>query len=446
MIEVQSHCGGLPAAYLSVGLDVGADFTLIAIAAPDGTPVGKPFRMFHDDAESRNTALNRIRKAQDEYMLNPVCFAESTGVYHLPVLCFFRNNGFECRLINPIITKSTTNLNVRKVHNDRFDAQKIAQLGLNPTLKVSAAVPEEFQNLRSLARDYYGFSDERTSYVLKLTALIKTSFPGYAKCFGSIASGTSMTILEKWPTPAAFLKADKAEIVEVLSNAKKGVIWANHKYDALCEAAHAAIQFGLQCAVDALRIRCCLDAIHALDVLRERILDEIKALVYTEPASQLTKYVELIETIEGAGFLTAVTLVAEMGDPRAFSSARRLAAYWGIDPGVRQSGHYEAQSCRMSKRGSPFARRALHILALQSIRTRTVDGQKGAINPVLRAYYDEKRRQKPAKVALGALMHKLAAIVFAVLRDKEPYCPLTAEEHAIRMEQRRLQVYPGSSS
>ena len=422
--------------HLSVGLDTGAAFTWVAIAAPDGTPVGKPFRMMHRDPASRDAALSMILKAQDEYSVKPLCFAESNGAYHQPVLCFFERNGLETRLINPIITEGSTKPNTRKVHNDGTDAQKIAQLGQNPTLKTYAVLPEDIQALRSLVRDYYSYCDERETCVLKLTALLKTSFPLYAHCLSPITSGTSLAILDKWPTPADFLKAGRAEVLEVLHCARKGAAWEDSKFTALSEAASSALQFGAQTKADAVRIRCCIQTIRTDDELTELLLREMHELVYAEPESDLAEYVSLIESYRGADFLISATLIAEMGDPHAFSSGRKLSAFWGVDPGTRQPRHGEAPS----RRGSRFARRALYMLALQSLRTCTVDGKKTAVHPELRAYYDETRQHKPAKVALGAVMHKLAMIIYAILRDGEPYRPLTAEEHAERMAQRQAQV------
>ena len=42
-------------------------------------------------------------------------------------------------MINPIITENRTNMNVRKLHNDKFDSKKAAMVGLklNGELKVS---------------------------------------------------------------------------------------------------------------------------------------------------------------------------------------------------------------------------------------------------------------------------------------------------------------------
>jgi transposase len=51
--------------------------------------------------------------------------------------------------------------------------------------------------------------------------------------------------------------------------------------------------------------------------------------------------------------------LAAIGDISRFSSSRRLVAYLGLDPRVRQSGERPARSGRISKRGSASARWAL---------------------------------------------------------------------------------------
>ena len=43
----------------------------------------------------------------------------------------------------------------------------------------------------------------------------------------------------------------------------------------------------------------------------------------------------------------------------------------------------------------------------------------------------DKCKNKPAKVAQAASMHKLVFIVFAVLRDQKPFELKTPEQHAV---------------
>ena len=50
-------------------------------------------------------------------------------------------------------------------------------------------------------------------------------------------------------------------------------------------------------------------------------------------------------------------------------------------------------------------------------------------NPVLSEYYLKKCQSKPKMVALGAIMHKVCNIVFAILRDEKEFKIITPEEH-----------------
>ena len=143
------------------------------------------------------------------------------------------------------------------------------------------------------------------------------------------------------------------------------------------------------------------------------------------PVLSLT--VEILCSIPGIGLLTAATAVAEVGDFSAFSKPGKLAAYFGIDPSVKQSGQFKGSENTMSKRGSRLLRRVLFTTALANIRKKS-NGKEH--NPVLYEYYRKKCASKPKKVALGAVMHKLVDIIFAVLRDRKPFVSRTPEEHA----------------
>ena len=80
----------------------------------------------------------------------------------------------------------------------------------------------------------------------------------------------------------------------------------------------------------------------------------------------------------------------------------------------------------LALRGSRIARRAIFAVALASIRTKR-NGE--GINPYLRKYYELKSGQKPKMVAIGAVMHKVCNIVFAVLRDEKAFELRSPEEH-----------------
>ena len=147
--------------------------------------------------------------------------------------------------------------------------------------------------------------------------------------------------------------------------------------------------------------------------------------------------IKWINSIKGVGFLTAVTIMCEICDFAAFRNPKQLFAYFGLDPEVNESGKFVGTQVHMSKRGSRIARRAIFAVALASIRKKR-NGE--GINPYLRQYYEKKSGQKPKMVALGAVMHKVCNIIFAVLRDEKEFELRSPEEHCRQYQRPALQV------
>lgn len=127
---------------------------------------------------------------------------------------------------------------------------------------------------------------------------------------------------------------------------------------------------------------------------------------------------KLLTTIPGVGPQTAAELLAELGDPGQFSSAKAVAAYVGVVPGLRQSGQRRSPRAHLHPVGHARLRRVLWLPALTAVQ----------YNPVLGKFYRRLvARGKPHKVALIAVIHKLLHIVYAVARDHRPFTvPATA--------------------
>ena len=51
--------------FISVGIDVGADFSFMSIALPNQTFVGKPFKIIHSDFNSLSMAVSKIKEAEE---------------------------------------------------------------------------------------------------------------------------------------------------------------------------------------------------------------------------------------------------------------------------------------------------------------------------------------------------------------------------------------------
>jgi transposase len=90
-------------------------------------------------------------------------------------------------------------------------------------------------------------------------------------------------------------------------------------------------------------------------------LDTEIAAVEKLIAQQALSWPEIkrLMSVPGVNLICAASFIAAVGDAQRFMTSRRLVAYLGLDPKVRQSGEAPARSGRISKRGSPSARWAL---------------------------------------------------------------------------------------
>ena len=413
--------------FISVGIDVGADISWMSIALPNQLFVGKPFKITHSDLSSLEKCVSAIKEAEEMNSLESRIFLESTGVYHYPLFCFLCDKGFNCYVINPIITKNSTNINIRKVHNDKYDSKKVALIGLKPDLKTSVIPSDLVLDLRNLTREYYNLVDNRSSYVNRLKGQLRMVFPQYIDIFSEVTGKTSLVLLDKYISPEAFLSADKEEIVAIIRDtARFGLSYAETKCAAIIEAAESALTFGHSVASNFTLIHLYISFIRKLDDEIACMLSMMNELVDANAEEPFVKQIRLIQTIKGAGFLTAVTVMCEIGDFSVFKSPKQLFAYFGLDPEVKQSGKFNGTKIKISKRGSPIARRAIHRIALISIGK----SKKGvAHNHVLYDYYQNKRKSKPKMVALCAVMHKVCNIIFAILRDEKEFAIISPDDH-----------------
>jgi len=403
---------------LVVGIDVASEFSFAAVLAPDGSQYRKPFKFFHT-TDGFNYLIEQIKKAEEEFSTKPVFFMESTGVYHLTLFHFLKDSNFETFVINPLVTNCNKNKDIRKVKNDRNDALSIAKLGKFEDIKVSSDSDINIFTLKLLVRDYYKLIDTRSIFKKKLSNSLCISFSGYKDVFSNTCGLVSINILKKYPSPQAVLSAPKQDIIDILLDSKKGLTWAEKKYSSLIEAAKNAQFVSLPSPRLAISVTTSISIYEAIDAEGAKLLKEIRSFINSdEMTSALCKNISLLMSIPGIGYITAITILAEIGDIDRFLAPKQLVAFFGVDPAVNESGKFKGDRVKMSKRGTSIGRRALYAAALASIRTKC-NGE--VINQVLLKYYKENLKGKKAKVALVAVMHKLIKYLFAVLRNQQEY-------------------------
>ena len=147
----------------------------------------------------------------------------------------------------------------------------------------------------------------------------------------------------------------------------------------------------------------------------EKIEEQSKRLIEKTP--RFKQDYALLASIDGVGFVTAITVLAELGDLRRFNRARQLTAFAGVSPQKHESGESVRKKTKMCKQGNGRIRQALFLAAMATLRTKKDSGLK-------RKQQQLCERGKAGKCALGAVMRKLLTIMRAVLISGKPYDPL----------------------
>jgi transposase len=132
------------------------------------------------------------------------------------------------------------------------------------------------------------------------------------------------------------------------------------------------------------------------------------ALARTDPVCRS------LAEVPGVGPVIATAFVATVPDAGAFRSGRQLAAWLGLVPRQHATGGKPRQ-LGLSKRGDGYLRRQL-IHGARALVWRT-PGREGR----LWAWIQGLRQRRPFNVAVAAVAHKLARIVWAMLARGQAY-------------------------
>jgi transposase len=125
------------------------------------------------------------------------------------------------------------------------------------------------------------------------------------------------------------------------------------------------------------------------------------------------RYIPILMTAPGIGWITGFTIASEIGDINRFSSPVKLTGYTGLCPRVKQSGETD-QRGPVSKHGPRYLRWALMEAAIAA-----------SSHPLFKDRYQRTKRrlgkQRGAKVAKIDLARKLTEAIWHMLTHNQPF-------------------------
>lgn len=380
------------------GIDIAKRKHDAAILDQEGNLQGK-FLKIPNTASGFDEILAKLQALDQDVLIG----MEATGHYWLALFEALSAAGYKIVVLNPLQIASYRRSGIRKVKNDRKDAWWIADY-----LRIANLSPTDRQlpvllQLRELSRFRYSIMDQVGDLKRKIISILDRVFPEYETLFSSVFIKTSRSLLKEAVTAQEIADFDLSELTELLksnSRGRFGLEKANHIQDL------ARQSVGVCFLQDAVRIEmgCLLDQ---LDLLLDQIahLDDSIAEIMDRIPQHIT-------SIPGIGPVTGAAILAEIGDVNRFESSEKIVAYAGIDPSVYETGQFKAAQAHMSKRGSPYLRRALWQAASMA----------AMYDPELKSYYEAKRQEgKHHGTAVGAVCNKLISRIFIILKEQRPY-------------------------
>ena len=347
---------------------------------------------FDNNAKGFNSLLSNLSKLNENY--DVIVGFESTAHYHQTLFNFLTSQKFKCYLINPYMTSKFRSISLRDTKNDNIDSRAIAHF---LSFEYKNLIDEKFQlnELKELAIQRNFLKECNTKMKIKLKSYLDRTFPELEGLV-NIHTKAIRAILKDYPTASTISKARIDKLKNISKKASKGK-YNLSQIDALKEAAQSSV------GIDSLSLG--ISIVQAIEMLElyEKQIDIIDSnicannIVVNSPLHQLKG----ISDIEIGYIMSAIISIDRFG------SSKKLVAYAGLDPKVRQSGTWQASKTRMSKRGNKILRMGLIWTAFN------VSKHSGPMND----YYNRKIAEgKSHYNALGHCAAKLCRYIFWILK------------------------------
>lgn len=410
----------------AAGIDVGASSHFVAVSEAHSEQPVREFGAYTSD-------LHRMADWLLECGVETVAM-ESTGVYWIPLFGVLEDRGLEVMLVDPRRLK-----NVPGRKTDVSDCQWLQQLHTYGLLSAAFRPDAEIRRLRSYLRQRSMLVEYASHHVRHMHKALTQMNIKLQHVISDITGKTGMEIIvaivrgERDPRKLAQLRDPRTKAnEETIAKSLQGHWREEHIFE-------------LSQALELYRVY------HAkIDECDRRIEDQLETfedlsdggLLTTKPGSRRSRGnaprfdvrthlyrmtgVDLTE-IDGVDGYTALRVLSEVGtDMTRWPTAKHFASWLGLSPNNKITGGKVISS--QTKRSANRAAAALRIAALALHRS----------DSALGAFLRRKKAQLGTPKAITATAHKLARIIYSMLRYGQKYVDAGASYYETQYRQRAL--------
>ena len=412
----------------AAGIDVGASSHFAAVPQDRCDQPVREFEAFTAD-------LYRLAAWLSECGVETVVM-ESTGVYWIPLFGVLEERGFEVMLVDPRRIK-----NVPGRKSDVLDCQWLQQLHTYGLLSGAFRPEAEIRRLRSYLRQRAMLVEYASHHIQHMQKALTQMNVKLQHVISNITGQTGMAIIEaivsgeRDPWQLAQLRnyrirADEETIAKSLQGH-----WREEHIFELTQALELYRMY--QTKID--------ECDRKIEVQLEQFEDitggggppagkgrrrsqgnapsfDIRTHLYRMTGVDLTR-------IDGIDGFTALKVISEIGtDMTKWPSAKHFASWLGLSPNNRITGG-KVMSSR-TKHSANRAAAALRLAAHGLHRS----------NSALGAFLRRKKAHLGAPKAITATAHKLARLIYSMLRFGQDYVDAGAEYYESQYQQRALRT------
>ena len=390
-----------------VSLDIGSEKITGAILRPDRSLVLKPAEFDNQiiGYEWLEKHLNKLEVPPEHILIG----MEATGRYWETCYYYFEAKGYQLILLHPHQTHQWAERRSLRAKTDKLDTITIGRLLLSGEAKAGYIPSELIVSYREFVRLHSSLSVELSRYRNEIHALQVVLFPEFTQLFADVCGSTALPLLKHYPGAHCFVEAGVEAVATTLSELAP----RRFGFEMAQSLVDLATKSGASGVARQARSK-------SLVILCEQLMTTQKHLAELE--EELAKFLDGdaeakgLQSVKEFGPKTKAVLRAELGDVQRFARVDQAVAYVGLDLQVKESGKWKGKT-KLSKRGSGLVRQVLYMTALSCLRRHNKAS-------AFRAYYDALvARGLKGKQALVALMRKLLAVAFSLLKNGGVYDP-----------------------
>ena len=351
---------------------------------------------------------------------------EPTGPAWLPIAVFFIRRGHRVYRVSSAESADLRRYLSRHAKTNGIDADTLARIpivnprGVQPLVLADADAAALDRRVRATDRLTRTIAEHKT----RIKALVRQLMP-MSPLTGKMTRA-DMAVLERWADPNLLVKAGPKRVGALIAKASRGHTTGTGRAAEWIEAANTAVElYGDHPAVAFTEIA----AEIASEIRLMRVtMDELEMhATAREAAYAQVDPAGLARSLPGLADVGGPALVAAMGDPTRFSTAKQFRSFTGLTPRASETGDSDRKGQPMSKAGSSLLRTTL---------VRAADTARKQDPQLARIYYVQMvERGKNHLGALCVVAAALAERAWIVMNRQTPYIVCDIDGAEVTAEQ-----------